>query len=57
VRVSIIGFDPELLFCAIRRVVDVYQIGSPLEVFLTTFEVCQHLERDLIRGELGQLRR
>lgn len=52
-RVSIIGFDPELLFCAIRRVVDVYQIGSPLEVFLTTFKVCQHLERDLIRGELG----
>ena len=49
---SIIGIDPELLFCAIKRVVDVFQIGSPLVVFLTTFEICQRLERDLVPGEL-----
>jgi hypothetical protein len=35
-RVSIISIDPELLFCAIKRVVDVFQIGSPIVVFLTS---------------------
>lgn len=49
---SIISIDPELLCCAIKREVDVFQIGSPLGVFMTTFEVCQRLERDPVPGEV-----
>src|SRR5271166_3284889 len=38
-RMSIVGIDTELLFGVIKREIDIFQIGSPLSVFMTTFEV------------------
>lgn len=49
---SIIGIDTELICGVIKREIDVFQIGSPLNVFMTTFEVCQRLQRDPVPGEV-----
>ena len=49
---SIVSIDTELLFGAIKREMDVFQIVSPLNVFMTTFEVRQRLQRDPVPGEV-----
>ncbi len=53
-RMSIVSIDPELLFGVIKREVDIFQIGSPLSVFMTTFKVCQRRKRDPVPGEVRQ---
>jgi hypothetical protein len=51
-RMSIIGIDTELIYDVIKREMDVVQIVSPLNVFMTTFEVRQRLQRDPVPGEV-----
>ncbi|MGO9381532.1 MAG: hypothetical protein ACLP4W_05430 [Mycobacterium sp.] len=49
---SIVSIDTELLFDVIKREIDIVHIGSPLSVFMTTFEVCQRRKRDSVPGEV-----
>ncbi len=51
-RMSIVSIDTELLFGVLKREIDIFQIGSPLSVFMTTFKVCQRRKRDPVPGEV-----
>lgn len=49
---SIVSIDTDLIYDVIKREMDVFQIVSPLDVFMTTFEVRQRLQRDPVPGEV-----